>query len=322
MSGAGAYDAAAMNKQQRFLAALGGAPVDRPPVVAWCNLATDAVNGAENARRQLAWYFEYDWDLCKVMNDYRLAPPAGLETIEGPADMLRFTRRSLTERPFAEQLQCLRAVRASIGPGVPLIETLFEPFFSLLFAVGFSRAGLIRAHPREAESMLSALTDTLVDYVGELKKIPVDGVFYATNVCILPGAARGIDDEVCRRFHRPYDLRLLEAMSGLGRIVHAHGNPLELGRVLDYPCEALSWSDRLPGNPTLAEGRSRTTRCLWGGVDETKLHERSLAEIRAEVADAIAQAGGHANLIVSPGCNVNPGTSRRALACLRDAVRG
>ena len=311
-----------MNKKERFVAALRGASVDHAPVVAWCNFATDAASGAENARRQLAWHTEYDWDICKVMNDYRLVPPSGLETIDGPADMLRFARRPLAERSFAEQLECLRAVRAAIGPEVPLVETLLEPFFSLLFAVGFSRAARIRAHPREAESMLSALTDTLVDYIGELKKIPVDGVFYATNGCILPPAARGIDDEAYRRFHRPYDLRLLDAMQGLARIVHAHGNPLDLGRVLDYPCEALSWSDRLPGNPSLAEMRKRTTRCLWGGVDETKLHERSLPEIRAEVADAIAQSGGHAKLILSPGCNVNPGTSRRSLNCLRDAVRG
>jgi uroporphyrinogen decarboxylase len=310
-----------MNKKERFFAALRGEPVDRVPVVAWCNFATDAVDGPQNAERQLAWHRACDWDICKAMNDYRLAPPAGLETIDGPADMLRFARRTLDEPPFARQLECLRNLRAAIGPGVPLVETLLEPFFSLLFAVGFSRAALIRAHPREAAVMLDALTESLTDYVAELKKIPVDGVFYATNGCILPPAARGIDDEAYRRFHRPYDLRLLEAMAGLARIVHAHGNPLDLGRVLDYPCEAISWSDRLPGNPSIAQVRGRTPKCLWGGVDETKLHERALPELRAEVADALRQAGGPRNFILSPGCNVNSGTSLRTLAALRDAAR-
>jgi uroporphyrinogen decarboxylase len=310
-----------MNKKERFLAALSGGPVDRPPVVAWCNFATDAVDGPLNAQRQLAWHRACDWDICKAMNDYRLAPPAGLETIDGPADMLRFARRALDEPPFARQLECLRSLRAAIGPEVPLVETLLEPFFSILFAVGFSRAALIREHPREAGVMLDALTDTLADYVAELRKVPVDGVFYATNGCILPPAARGIDDEANGRFHRPYDLRLLEAMAGLARIVHAHGNPLDIGRVLDYPCEAISWSDRLPGNPSIAEVRRRTPKCLWGGVDETKLHERSLPELRAEVADALAQAGGPGNFILSPGCNVNSGTSLRTLAALRDAAR-
>lgn len=305
---------------QRFMAAVRGEPVDRPPAVAWCNFATDAVDAAENARRQLAFHAACDWDLCKAMNDYRLAPPAGIETIETPEDMLRFARQSMSERVFAEQLGCLRIMRERLGPDVPLIDTLFEPFFSLLFAVGFSRAAFIRSHPREAAAMLGALTDTFVDYVGEAKKIPVDGMLYATNACILPPASRGISDAEFRAFHAPYDLRLLAAMSGLVRIVHAHGNPLDLHRILDYPCEVLSWSDRLPDNPSVAQVRALTGKCLMGGVDESRLHERSLPEIRAEVADALQQAGGTRNFILSPGCNVAPGTALRSLVCLREAA--
>ena len=310
-----------MNKMARFLAAVRGETVDRPPAVAWCNFATDSVDAQENARRQLAFHDACDWDICKVMNDYRLPPPAGIETIETPADMACFARRAMSERVFAEQLGCLRIVRARIGPEVPLVDTLFEPFFSLLFAVGFSRAPFIRDHPAEAASMLTALTDTFIDYIGEAKKIPVDGILYATNACILPPTSRGISDDEFRVFHAPYDLRLLEAMQGLVRIVHAHGNPLDLRRILDYPCEVFSWSDRLAGNPSIAQVRKLTAKCLMGGVDETRLHERSLPEIRAEVGDALRQAGGTRNFILSPGCNVSPGTALRSLACVRDAVR-
>lgn len=310
-----------MNKMQRFLAAVRGQPVDYPPSMAWCNFATDAVDGKENARRQLAFQEACDWDICKVMNDYRLAPPAGIETIEKPADMLRFARQSMSERIFAEQLECLRIVRERLGADIPLIDTLFEPFFSLLFAVGFSRAAFIRSHPEEAAAMLGALTDTFVDYIAEIRKIPVDGVLYATNACILAPSPRGITDAEFREFHRPYDLRLLDEMQGLTRIVHAHGNPLDLGRILDYPCEVFSWSDRLNGNPSIAVVRKLTGKCLMGGVDESKLQERSLPEIRAEVADAIAQAGGTRNFILSPGCNVASGVATRSLICMRDAAR-
>lgn len=311
-----------MNKLQRFIAAVRGEPVDYPPSVAWCNFATDGVDGKENARRQLAFHEMCDWDICKVMNDYRLAPPAGIETIETPADMLRFARQSMSERIFAEQLECLRIMRARLGTDVPLVDTLFEPFFSLLFAVGFSRAAFIRSHPEEAGAMLAALTGTFADYIAEIRKIPVDGVLYATNACILAPSSRGISDAEFREFHRPYDLRLLNEMQGLTRIVHAHGNPLDLGRILDYPCEVLSWSDRLNGNPSIATVRKLTGKCLMGGVDESKLQERSLPEIRAEVADAIAQAGGMRNFIVAPGCNVASGVATRSLTCLRDAARG
>jgi uroporphyrinogen decarboxylase len=308
-------------KMQRFLAAVRGEPVDYPPSVAWCNFVTDAVDGKENARRQLAFYEACDWDFCKVMNDYRLSPPAGMETLDTPADMLRFAKQPMSDRIFAEQLDCLRIMRARLGPDVPLVDTLFEPFFSLLFAVGFSKAVFIRSHPDEAARMLDALTATFVDYVAELKKIPVDGVLYATNACILAPSSRGISDAEFRAFHRPYDLRLLNALEGLVRIVHAHGNPLDLGRILDYPCEVLSWSDRLAGNPSIASVRKLTGKCLMGGVDETKLQERSLPEIRAEVADALAQAGGPRNFILSPGCNVASGVALRSLASMREAAR-
>jgi uroporphyrinogen decarboxylase len=308
-------------KMQRFLAAVRGEPVDYPPSVAWCNFVTDAVDGKENARRQLAFYEACDWDFCKVMNDYRLSPPAGIETLETPADMVRFAKQPMSDRIFAEQLDCLRIMRARLGPDVPLVDTLFEPFFSLLFAVGFSKAGFIRSHPDEAAGMLDALTATFINYIAELRKIPVDGVLYATNACILAPSSRGISDAEFRAFHRPYDLRLLNAMEGLVRIVHAHGNPLDLGRILDYPFEVLSWSDRLTGNPSIASVRKLTGKCLMGGVDETKLQERSLPEIRAEVADAFAQAGGPRNFILSPGCNVASGVASRSLACMREAAR-
>jgi uroporphyrinogen decarboxylase len=310
-----------MNKRQRFMAAVRGEPVDYPPTVAWCNFATDAIDGAENARRQLAFHALCDWDICKVMNDYRLIPPADIETITTPDDMRRFVKQSMSERIYAEQLTCLRIMRDRLDPEVPLIDTLFEPFFSLLFAVGFSKAPLIRSHPDAAAGMLNALTDTFVDYLAEIRKIPVDGVLYATNACILAPSSRGISDDEFHQFHEPYDRRLLNAMAGFTRIVHAHGNPLDLRRILDYPCEVLSWSDRLAGNPSIAAVRKLTGKCLMGGIDETKLHERALPEIRAEVADALAQAGGTRNFILAPGCNVAPGIALRALHCFRDTAR-
>lgn len=311
-----------MNRRQRFLAAVRGEALDRPPVTAWCNLVTDGLDGTENARRQLAWFEAGAWDICKAMNDYRLAPPAGIEMLHAPNDLLRFTRRALTARAFAEQLVCLRRMRDSLPDDVPLLDTLFEPFFSLLFAVGFSQAAFIRAHRAEASIMLDALTETYIEYIAAVRKVPVDGVLYATNACILLPSSRGINNEEFRAFHEPYDLRLLAAMEGVVRIVHAHGNPLDITRILNYPCEVLSWSDRLPGNPSIAAVRAMTDKCLMGGIDETRLHERSLPEIRAEVADALAQSGGTRKLILSPGCNVNSGISTRHLRCLHDAAHG
>jgi uroporphyrinogen decarboxylase len=100
------------------------------------------------------------------------------------------------------------------------------------------------------------------------------------------------------------------------RILHVHGVGLEPERVLDYPCEVVSLSDRLPGNPTLAQLRTLTERCLMGGLDETRLQERTLPSLAREVDDAIAQAG-RKKFILAPGCTIPSFTPRRTLHFLR-----
>jgi uroporphyrinogen decarboxylase len=129
-----------------------------------------------------------------------------------------------------------------------------------------------------------------------------------------------VDDETFRTFLRPFDLRVMEAMQGMTRILHVHGTHVDMRRVLDYPCEVYSVSDRLKGNPALAELRSMTGKCLMGGINEQKIQERSLPEIREEMRDAFRQAGKR-RFIVSPGCTSAPQTPEHILRCVRETSR-
>jgi uroporphyrinogen decarboxylase len=104
------------------------------------------------------------------------------------------------------------------------------------------------------------------------------------------------------------------------RILHVHGAGLEMCRVLDYPCEVISVSDRLSGNPSLAELRKLTPKCLMGGIDETKFQERNLAALAHEIDDAFAQAG-RRNFILAPGCTIPSFSPKRTLAFLREYTR-
>jgi uroporphyrinogen decarboxylase len=90
-----------------------------------------------------------------------------------------------------------------------------------------------------------------------------------------------------------------------------------LRRVLDYPSEVYSVSDRLTGNPSLAQLRAMTDRCLMGGINEKLIQERSLAEIREEMWDAFKQAGKR-KFILSPGCTSSPQTPEHILRCVRE----
>src|SRR5690625_5536009 len=87
------------------------------------------------------------------------------------------------------------------------------------------------------------------------------------------------------------------------RVVHVHGNHLQMERVLDYPCEVFSVSDRLSDNPGLAELRTMTDKCLMGGLDESKITDRSLPALKAEIDDELAQEG-RVSFFIETGCTI------------------
>jgi uroporphyrinogen decarboxylase len=307
-----------MNPRDRFMAAVAGAAVDRPPCTAWVHFATDYLPGEEAARRHAAFVRAYGWDICKVMHDYRYPLPEGMETLAEPADMLRFEKRPPDAPNYVEQLKLIRTLRADLGPDMPIVDTFFDPFQQVMRKVGYSRASLVYAHEREALHMLEAVTETVCGYLRELSRAGCDGVLYSINGAIAPPGERGVDEEAFRTFLRPYDLRVLDAMRGMVRILHVHGTHIDMRRVLDYPCEVYSVSDRLPGNPSLAELRKMTDKCLMGGINEAKVHDRSLPELREEIRDAYAQAGTR-GFILAPGCTSAPQTPEHIWRCVRQA---
>jgi uroporphyrinogen decarboxylase len=235
--------------------------------------------------------------------------------------MLRFEKLPPDSKNYAEQLKLIRALRADFGPDMPIVDTFFDPFQQVMRKAGFSKAQMVYGNKREALHMLDAVTGTVCGYMQELKKAGCDGVLYSNNGAIAPPGDRGIDDETFGTFLRPFDLRVLDAMQGMVRILHVHGTHVDMRRVLDYPCEVYSVSDRLTGNPSLSELRKMTDKCLMGGINEHKVHERSLPELREEIRDAFKQAGKR-KFILSPGCTSAPQTPQHIWRCVREASLG
>lgn len=305
-----------MNKRERFQAAVNGGEVDHPPCVVWVHFVTDALPGEVAAQRHATFLRTYDWDISKVMHDYRYPLPEGLETINTPADMMRFETLPVTINNFQQQLALMRALRKELGPDVPIVDTFFDPFQQVIRTAGISKSQFIYANKREALHMLNAVTDTVCGYMQELKEAGCDGVLYSINGAITPAGERGVDEETFKTFLRPFDLRVCEAMQGMTRILHVHGTHVDMKRVLDYPCEVFSVSDRLSGNPTLAQLRAMTDKCLMGGINESKIQERSIPEVREEIWDAFKQAG-KKKFILSPGCTSAPQTPQHILRTVK-----
>lgn len=306
-----------MTRMQRFRAAVGGGAVDRPPCLSWSHFATGALGGTEHAMRHARYMRENDWDICKIVNDFRYPAPEGIETLNGATDMLLFDPVPMSAPNFAEELKCIRLLRAEFGPEMPIMLTTFDPFQQVMRRVGYTKAKLVLQHPREALKMLDTVCATMSQYMGEVRDAGCDSIFFSVNSAILPPHPRGIDDATFRELFRPFELRMLEAMEGMVRVLHIHGTQLDVSRVIDYPAEAISVSDRLPGNPSLAQLRTMTAKPLMGGIDESTIAEKSLPELRAEIHDCVAQIG-REGFILSPGCNVPAQTPWYMLRAIRD----
>ncbi len=309
-----------MNKRERFLAAVRGEDIDRPPVTAWVHFLSDHLSGEQTAALHRCFVEAYDWDVVKVMNDYRYPIPASVQTLEDPASLRAFGPLSLDEACFAEQLKCLATLRAALGPDIALIDTGFDPYQQVLRNVGFDQAEFLWRHPDETLRALNTVAENTCRYIAASKAQGVEAFFLSINGAIREGFPRGSSQQVYETFQRPFELQLLKAAEGMVRILHVHGIGLDLGRVLDYPCEVISVSDRLPGNPTLAELRKITAKCLMGGIDESKFQEHNLPAIAREVDDALIQAG-RCKLILAPGCTLVSFTPKRSLTFLRDYTR-
>ena len=306
-----------MNKRGRLKQPPAGRPVHRPPTTAWVHSQSDHLGGRQVADLHLEFLKAYDWDVLKVMNDFRYPVPAGVTALADAASLKSYRKQGLGTAAVQAQLECLARIMDQVGATTPVLETVFEPFQQIVRNVGFSSAKDLYRHGQDALAALDAVADDTCAYVEAARKLGVDGIFISINGAIPPHLPRGATEEQHEVFQKPFACRVLRAAEGMVRVLHIHGASLVMDRARDYPCEVWSVSDRLPGNPGLAQLRTMTDKCLMGGVDETKIQERTLPEIAAEV-DAALSAAGRQKLILAPGCTIPSFTSKRNLEFLRE----
>jgi uroporphyrinogen decarboxylase len=104
-------------------------------------------------------------------------------------------------------------------------------------------------------------------------------------------------------------------------VLHNCGEHIYFDLLADYPVEAISWAATLPGNPTLGEGKERTTRAVMGGVSEkTTLPDGTPEQVDAEVRTAIKETDGR-RVLIAPGCSIPPRTPAANLEAAAAAVR-
>ncbi len=326
-----------MTKRQRVTAALHGGAVDRVPLAFWLhNFATE--NSAKGlADETLRLLHRFDWDFLKPQSRAQcFAEMWGLTYAPSGERARPYT---VTHAPVAdaaglgalrpvdplggalgEQLEALRLIRAAVGPDVPIIWTVFSPLMVLPMLVRGGRdqaLALARSAPRETEAALGVMAETLAQYARACMEAGADGLFYATNM-----ATRDlISAEECRRWQRPWDLRVLEAVAAAPfNLLHVCGTNIHFDEFADYPVTAYSWA-LAPGNPDLDTVHVRTGRAVVGGLPaKPEIATMTAEALVGRARRAIEEMSGRW-LLLGPDCSINPDTPEPLLAAVGDAVR-
>ena len=245
-----------------------------------------------------------------------MADARGARVGRTPGDLARFGTLSMDEPAFREQLAALRRAARRVGRDALVIETVFNPLGIARRTMKRQAAPLMREAPERFLDWLACCTENLVRYLRAAARTGIGGIFLSVN-----GAEDGaLSDAEYARFVRPFDLGVIEAAASVGPLLvgHVHGKNLAMDRVLDYPVAALNWS-HLHDNPTIAEVRRRTGRCLIGGMDEIGTTHLAAGEIVGSVLAAARDATG-GGFMAGPGCAVPSDAAPELIRAPRDAV--
>jgi uroporphyrinogen decarboxylase len=176
---------------------------------------------------------------------------------------------------------------------------------------------LARSAPRETEHALGVMTDTLAEYARACLAAGADGLFYATNVA----TQSLMTAEECRRWQRPWDLRVLEAVAAAPfNLLHVCGTRIHFDEFADYPVTAFSWAI-VPGNPSLDTVHVRTGHAVVGGLPaKPEIASMTADDLVARARRALDEMTGRW-LLLGPDCSINPDTPEPLLDAVGEAVR-
>ena len=323
-----------ITKRQRIRAALDGHYLDRLPVACWQHFAYADGDAPTQIESLVSYQERYDWDMVKLMfrsnflggdwgvvnSDYE--PVLGYLLTERYAvqrtdDWLNLRVLSPEEGLLGEMIEVTRGVRARCGEDLYLLATAFTPIMVASQLSGQPQIQRDMAQSPEAvHAALEVITETLIAFVGACYDAGADGLFFADETA---GAGR-LTREQYAVYGHPYNKRVLDALSGASdfTMFHVCGQSVYLDEFLDYSVEALNWDHTLD-NPSLAEVRHLTGKCLIGGMDKMGvLWKGSPEDVIAEARAAVGAAG-REGMILAPGCGVPYTCPEENLRAMRDA---
>jgi uroporphyrinogen decarboxylase len=326
-----------MDGRKRVEAALAMKVADRSPVGAWGHTYREEWSPADLAAVTVERARRFGWDFVKFQPRAScfaeafgsVYKPAG-HRLKGPVLVstavpdLESWRKVEVVNPKAldDQVESIGLVAGELGPGVPVIQTVFSPLTVAGYLVGKSKSRVVRElrkSPELVRPALDRIADALVDFSKRSVEAGAAGVFYAISGYASKDA---MPEALYRELVLPYDVGVLERLprEAWFNAVHLCGSNLNFGLARDLPARVISWSVHNQGNPSLAEGRTISGKPVMGGLGQrASLLYGTPAEVEAEARRAIAETGGR-GLLVAPGCSVPPRARDTNLAAMVSAV--
>ena len=319
--------------KEQIQACLDNQILDRPPVALWRHFPVDDQDPRSLADATLQFQRMYDFDLVKVtpassfcikdwgVEDEWMGDTEGTRRytkriIHDPGDWENLPILDPTIRHLAGQLDCLRFVRAELGPDTPLLQTIFSPLAQAKNLVGNDMLiSHLRLYPEAMMKGLATITETTRRYVEACLDAGIDGVFYA----IQHAQASLLTHEEYQTFGLPQDEKVLEPAQELWcNLLHLHGHNVYFSLLDSLKFQIVNWHDR-ETYPSLAEAQKKFPGVVCGGMRQDTLVYEDQSQVRNEAADAIQQTDGK-RFILGTGCVVPVIASHGNILAARKSV--
>ncbi|MBN2501652.1 MAG: hypothetical protein JXB38_12795 [Anaerolineales bacterium] len=305
-----------MNHRERMQKAIAGEKLDRPPVALWRHFPVDDQSPETLAEAVINFQKTYDFDIVKVtpassyfVKDWGL----GDEWVGSTEGTRKYVKRIITEPEdwtklpsldprkgqLAKEIEALKTIVETLGPDVPVIETIFSPIGQANKMAGQETLLYhLRRYPDTLKEGLQTIAKYTQDFVEATKETGIAGLFYAVQW----GQYGMLSEKEFKTFSRVYDLEILQGIDGFWlNLLHLHGNNVMFDLVTDYPVEIINWHD-LETKPSLPEGKQRFEGIVCGGIRQwDTLTYGSPDDVRAE-ANAAIQATGGDRFVLGTGC--------------------
>jgi uroporphyrinogen decarboxylase len=208
------------------------------------------------------------------------------------------------------------------------IETIFTPLSLAGSLIGwggndYSKLDLLKdhlsVHPFAVHQALEAITQSIIGFVKECLRVGVSGFFFATTHW---GTYDRMTDNLYDEVARPYDLRILEAMTDAQfNVLHVCKSNNMLFHLADYPVHAFNWADREPGNPDVSSFREKyPDKAILGGVSRVSLNSASPQTALVEASEAWKATDGR-SWLAGPDCSVPPSAPAVNIRAVVDLLR-